>query len=274
MVIFLAVKKELLTAGFILVRGEKFKGKRKKKKKKKKKKNYPNKIFNGITNFTSGLPNVLQRSSASLVHHRNRRTMFICCVIVLMSAVSAIGLQLCPMATSDKCSNASVTTTDITGLTPAIQSSIDEKKADPDFQVNVYVSAIINHNNITINSDKSINIDMMSSVNNFTTNATGHSNVWHKLSKQFLRNLINESQQVFDDIEEQIPKNDYLMANISTKEAPRTEDTYADPCSHPEYIVFTWVSFTTQCYIAQDTLRSIDIMVICRFYVSSLLLRD
>lgn len=182
----------------------------------------------------SGLPNVLQRSSASLVHHRNRRTMFICCVIVLMSAVSAIGLKLCPMATGENCSNYSTTTT-----AAAFQTFLNDKK---DFQVNVYVSAIINHNNITINSDKGINIDTMS-VDNFTTTSTDldSNGVWQKLFPkqfQFVRSSIN-------GIEERPPKTEFLKSNSTTMEVnnlAQHDESYFDPCSHPEYIVFTWVS--------------------------------
>lgn len=69
LVICLAISTMLLTAGCILVMAEEF----------------------------SGLPGILRKSSAILVHHRNRRTMFICSVIVLMSIASSIGLFLCPM---------------------------------------------------------------------------------------------------------------------------------------------------------------------------------
>ncbi|XP_037049946.1 adenylyl cyclase 78C isoform X2 [Bradysia coprophila] len=234
LVICLAVSTVLLTAGCILVMAEEFKG----------------------------LPNVLQRSSASLVHHRNRRTMFICCVIVLMSAVSAIGLQLCPMAsTSNKCSNESDTTTSVYALRPqpTFQSLLEDTKADPDVQVNVYVSAIINHNNITINSDKSISIDMKS-VDNVT--ATSHNgDGWQKLLPsqfQFLRNLIDESvnaSHVGGDTAEALPRNEFLRANHSIEQLvssgilEESDDAHVDPCSHPEYIVFTWVL----CLIALAT---------------------
>lgn len=203
-----------------------------------------------ISIINAGLPNVLQRSSASLVHHRNRRTMFICCVIVLMSAVSAIGLQLCPMATNEKCSNDSdIVTNNGLDFNPVgvFKSSLIEKKADPDFQVNVYVSAIIHHTNITINSDKAINIDMKT-VDNITATTTGQHSVWQKIFPEFLRSLINDSvdaeQQANSEIEAELPDNDFLKANINFTNNLLSDPV--DPCSHPEYIVFTWVSTTTK----------------------------
>jgi hypothetical protein len=38
------------------------------------------------------LPEALQTMSSVLMHHRNRRTAFICCVVVLMSVASSISL--------------------------------------------------------------------------------------------------------------------------------------------------------------------------------------
>lgn len=168
-----------------------------------------------------------------------------------MAGVSAIGLKLCPMATNDTCHT---TDSDLNNNlfavnpTPAFQRSPDDKKTEADVQVNVYLSATIHHNNITINSDKPINIDM-NSVNNFTSSSTGHHKVWQKLFPnhyEFFRGLINESivaEPVNGTFEEDIPRSDFLRAesdfNLTTV---RTHDTDVDPCSHPEYIVFTWVS--------------------------------
>ncbi|XP_069689602.1 adenylyl cyclase 78C isoform X2 [Periplaneta americana] len=42
------------------------------------------------------LPDKLQTMSSVLVHHRNRRTVFICCVLVLMSVASSVSLVFCP----------------------------------------------------------------------------------------------------------------------------------------------------------------------------------
>lgn len=160
-----------------------------------------------------------------------------------MSAVSAIGLQLCPMATSEKCYN------DSTITTSAFQSSsLTDKRLESDYhRVNVYVSTIINHNNITINGDKGINIDTMT-VNATSTTELNSSDVLQKLFPkhfEYLRSSIN-------DIEEVLPKTiDYVKANISNKQVTgiSTEDTYVDPCSHPEYIVFTWVSNIEELFI-------------------------
>lgn len=169
-----------------------------------------------------------------------------------MSAVSAIGLQLCPMASDEKCSNDNETTNNRFALNsmPVLQISLDDKKAD---QVNVYVSAIIHHNNITINSDRAINIDAKS-VNNFTATSTGQQSLWEKIFPihfEFLRSVINDSvdaeqaEQAGSDIEEELPKNDFLNdeTKINYTNNSRSDGGSTDPCSHPEYIVFTWVSY-------------------------------
>lgn len=165
-----------------------------------------------------------------------------------MSAVSAIGLQLCPMATNEKCLNESDVTTALSANpTPAYLSSLDSTKAEKEFQVNFYVSADIHHNNITVNSDNGINIDTKLA-SNFTTTASQHS-VWQKLFPkhfEFLRSLMNgsfDAEQTNSDIVEELPQNDFLKTEINnTMNAASDDDRNVDPCSHPEYIVFTWVS--------------------------------
>jgi adenylate cyclase 8 len=42
-----------------------------------------------------GLPKFLRKSSATLVHDRNRRTIFVCGAVILMSAASSVGLISC-----------------------------------------------------------------------------------------------------------------------------------------------------------------------------------
>jgi adenylate cyclase 8 len=42
-----------------------------------------------------GLPKFLRKSSATLVHDRNRRTIFVCGAVILMSLASSMGLVLC-----------------------------------------------------------------------------------------------------------------------------------------------------------------------------------
>jgi adenylate cyclase 8 len=44
-----------------------------------------------------GLPKFLRKSSATLVHDRNRRTIFVCGAVILMSAASSVGLIMCYM---------------------------------------------------------------------------------------------------------------------------------------------------------------------------------
>lgn len=167
-----------------------------------------------------------------------------------MSAVSAIGLKLCPMATKDCSKGYNGTTRMFAYPTPAYQRLLDDRKTEPDFQVNVYVSATIHHNNITINSDKAINIDMKS-VNNFTSSSTDQHNVFQKFFPshfEFLRDLMNKSADagVLNGSIEELPKNEFFKSEIPSNFSDTggisvDDDNYTDPCSHPEYIVFTWV---------------------------------
>lgn len=43
----------------------------------------------------TGLPKFLRTCSATLVHNRNRRTIFVCAAVILMSTASSIGLIKC-----------------------------------------------------------------------------------------------------------------------------------------------------------------------------------
>lgn len=54
---------------------------------------------------------VFQKLSATLVHHRNPRTIFICSVIFLMSAASSVGLLVCPMEENNRASSSASTNT-------------------------------------------------------------------------------------------------------------------------------------------------------------------
>lgn len=136
------------------------------------------------------LPIFLQKSSAALIHHRDRRTLFICTVIFLMSAASSIGLIMCPMelnlsALADR--NTSGKTDQIYPKTSKIQQLPND----------------LNH----IQADKLMN------------------NTFDK------RNFRN-----FGDT---YPSQNYTNGKNGGN----------DYCSHPEYLVFTWVL----CLIALAT---------------------
>lgn len=231
-------------------------------------------------------PEMLARSSTSLVHHRNRRSVFICCVIVLMALGSAIALLLCPFqSVTYEADNATTTTSDIInrGMAPGAQ----------EMRVNVFLTATIHHN-ITINTNQnSSNLDTL-----FTGNGTTKTSVlgptesnssnspttsidWAKLVSlsqlqahfkhaisvrdvssansvlnELLRRNTNKSQgatasdqpgdgQVVDEEEATL-----TTTNVpAEEEGVLVEDETFDSCSHPEYLVFSWVL----CLIALAT---------------------
>lgn len=260
LVICLGVATFLLTAGCILVMAEEFTG------------SVNHIIIYLIRNnlffliFFSGLPAGLQKSSAALVHHRNRRTTFICAVIILMSAVSSIGLFVCPMATNDTevdTKYGPVSSSILSELPYGIASAstIDEEIANSkkEYQLNVYVSATIHHN-ITINSPvKQTNDVGVKSINNFSSTTAGRNKNWqnlipkdiafikHELYKSLLNETINGSDVNVTDSESGL-KTIPIASLDGSIDLPEVKDL-TDPCSHPEYLVFTWVL----CLIALAT---------------------
>lgn len=244
LVICLAISTVLLTAGCILVMAEEF----------------------------SGLPIILQKSSATLVHHRNRRTLFICSVIILMSAASSIGLFLCPMIppsnqlSDDNDTRAAALLSPLP--TPAMQTSAsttDQSKQsyDTEIHLNVLIQAIIHHN----------------STKKAPPNAVGAKE--HQFSAQYLNSIQNK---IFDKILNKTSEK--LLNGTDSASKNQSVSDYAPPnylylrqlnhsmtvnsidnllvsttiissdlppkiskCSHPEYLVFTWVL----CLIALAT---------------------
>ncbi|EDV52605.2 adenylate cyclase type 8 isoform X2 [Drosophila erecta] len=161
-----------------------------------------------------GLPRCLKTNSAKLVHQRQRRTLFICGVIVSMCMLSAIGLVLCPSSTyigiGDEHSRF------LRMMPPYSNSSAAEKE----FKLNVYLSATIHHN-ITISTpasggptplDITLNLTppLPQSHRPYTVTTNGHS---------------------------------VSLSNLSYSE-PSLMQSSSDvegECAHPEYLVFTWV---------------------------------
>lgn len=175
LVVCLAVSTFLLTSGSILVMAEEF----------------------------EGLPRILQKSSATLVHHRNRRTIFVCVVVILMATASTIGLMLCPLNRTT-CTNCEGDYNVFREITPAYQTS--------DINLNVFLTV---HHNITINSDQPIDI--------------------RNQSKRSLTELENKTGNFLLNSILNVPVGDLIDANYTIE----SEDE--SPCAHPEYVVFTWV---------------------------------
>ncbi|XP_055845883.1 adenylyl cyclase 78C isoform X2 [Episyrphus balteatus] len=253
LIICLAVGTLVLTAGCILVMAEEF----------------------------AGFPNVLKRNSAKLVHQRQRRTIFICLIIIIMSVLSSVGLVLCPTSTFF----------DIDGQYLVLEKPRNANPNNNDVKVNVYLSATIYHN-ITINNlqqQPSVNYALVDTVitdNNYTANYTTNSITTSRklLAASMPSNIVQQS--IVDaaiNISKSIPSSLNLLETnppppphqqnfesskraivlqTTTTTAPPTSlndsnkpsvepvptDDYPD-CVHPEYIVFTWIL----CLIALAT---------------------
>lgn len=212
LVICLAVSTILLTAGCVLVMAEEF----------------------------SALPIILQKSSATLVHHRNRRTLFICSVIVLMSAASSIGLFLCPLYI-ESLDNV----TDVP-IPPALPTSNFSYNAELRF--NVLVSATI-HRNFSNDSVPSV-AQKQQRLSSQELNAIPNE-LLDKIVNKTSEKMANESQSYRWSTD-----NDtlFLNADLDDPMTPTTiifaESTLSnDTCLHPEYMIFTWIL----CLIALAT---------------------
>ncbi|GAB0094916.1 Adenylate cyclase [Sergentomyia squamirostris] len=160
------------------------------------------------------LPSVLQRISASLVHHRNRRTVFICFIIVLMSAVSAIGLGVCPLTEY------------------ASEAEVLAFREMPDTQINLNVL-------VTIQQNFTLNPSLESPVISSNYTSTHH----------IIPRDIRVSPSTGNSISFAPLKNASTFDNNNTESDPMSDEIIDDPCAHPEYIVFTWVL----CLIALAT---------------------
>lgn len=193
LIIFLVVSTIFLTIGCVLVMAEEF----------------------------SSFPAFLQVCSATLVNHRDYRTIFICVVILLMSIASSIGLFFCPMDLS--------------------QSSANSTSFSNPYSMNHSIGTRKTHTNSS-NSVDNTNLQTQ--------------NITLKL-QQFIPDKLNKTQtEVNKTFEKTAPK--------TKKEIKKEKRNYAssidtdnnhyfenrvEPCSHPEYLVFTWVL----CLIALAT---------------------
>ncbi|XP_055913036.1 adenylyl cyclase 78C isoform X2 [Eupeodes corollae] len=242
LIICLAVGTIVLTAGCILVMAEEF----------------------------SGFPKILKHNSAKLVHQRQRRTVFICLVIVLMSVLSSVGLVLCPTSTFVDGENKEKSSS-ITSVGAAVSN-------DSGLKVDVHISATIYHN-ITINNLQQpvLNYALVDSINtdNLTTDSTSRkllaasmptNNVVQQsivdaainLTKSIpsLNLLENHQLESFESSKRAlvlqttaIPIPAVASSNVSDKPSVEPMVVQFPDCAHPEYIVFTWIL----CLIALAT---------------------
>lgn len=245
LVICLAVSTLLLTGGCILVMAEEF----------------------------TALPVILRTSSAILVHHRNRRTLFICSVIVLMSIASSIGLFLCPMAPSTSFIVAEIvenqtTVGTVADVSPTAAGLAFKETTTPTYgteiRFNVLISATIHQNssngmpiNITLDPQEaakwqqfppqnlsSIRTEILHNIYNDTNEGainTIKMNSTDGQSKNLIAMSPNKSKSyaLNSDAEHVIGPGKPMEGDSPQKEM----------CSHPEYMVYTWVL----CLIALAT---------------------
>ncbi|XP_067644298.1 adenylyl cyclase 78C isoform X2 [Eurosta solidaginis] len=222
----------------------------------------------------SNLPLYLKENSAKLVHQRRRRTFFICIVIVMMSVLSAIGLVLCPDSTyafdstennANRTSNSHLTNKSARSNNNNTLTAILANSNEKEIKLNVYLSATIHHN-ITINAANGTIVDTF-----ITDNLTGAATApAGDLVRQSIVNALNLTQAPINllngtsssalDSNEQplrnaalINGNNYnddndngnilrleLLASLNSSSV-QMQQTEVSSCSHPEYIIFTWV---------------------------------
>lgn len=243
----LAISTVLLTAGCILVMAEEF----------------------------SGLPIILQKSSATLVHHRNRRTVFICSVIILMSAASSIGLFLCPMIPPDDrlpTNNDTRAEALISPLpTPPIQESTiadgsSNQNYDTEIHFNVLIQAIIHHNSTKTASPNAVGSNAQKHHQFSAQDLNSIQNkIFDKIMNKTSEKLLNKTgfETNNNSVGNHVPQNYLYLKRMNNSIAVHSLDNIVVSttiissdipprnikCSHPEYLVFTWVL----CLIALAT---------------------
>ncbi|XP_032573813.1 adenylyl cyclase 78C isoform X2 [Drosophila sechellia] len=179
-----------------------------------------------------GLPRCLKTNSAKLVQQRQRRTLFICGVIVSMCMLSAIGLVLCPsstyIGTADEHSRFQRM------VSPYSNTSMTEKE----FRLNVYLSATIHHN-ITISTPAS---GRPTPLVDITSSGPSDEFVRSTLNALTL-NLTPSLPQSHRPYTLTTNGHSVSLSNLSYSDASVMQ-SYTDVeghCAHPEYLVFTWV---------------------------------
>lgn len=224
LVICLAVSTILLTAGCVLVMAEEF----------------------------SALPIILQKSSATLVHHRNRRTLFICSVIVLMSAASSIGLFLCPLYIE---SLQNVTDVPLEPMPQPLPTS--NLSFNTEIRFNVLISATIHRNysndsahtiaqkqqqfsSQDLNAIKNELLDkIVDKTSEKLANSTNATHLYRRNAADAAA-TDNGSALLFTDFDDLIMPTSIIFAESTLRN---------DTCFHPEYMIFTWIL----CLIALAT---------------------
>ncbi|KAM7358388.1 adenylyl cyclase 78C [Cochliomyia hominivorax] len=227
----------------------------------------------------SGFPEVLKRNSAKLVHQRQRRTYFICAIIILMTVLSSVGLILCPSSTyfdgnaNNNDENVNRSTLPITGSFKSISHPINSNTStmsiisngEKEIKLNVILSATIHHN-ITINTligggtivdGNTLLADNLA--NDTTTNDLIRRSIVDALNQK-TSNILNNSIEPLENSDRSLvlgnsQNNDESNNSHNNNNSFMTDDNYTiyytdrilqneyytPDCAHPEYIVFTWI---------------------------------
>ncbi|XP_061392005.1 adenylyl cyclase 78C [Musca vetustissima] len=218
----------------------------------------------------SGLPTILKRNSAKLVHQRQRRTYFICAVIVLITVLSAIGLILCPSSAyfdgipnTDEGNERSILSSSLKAAAPDGSSATSLGNGEKEIKVNVYLSATIHHN-ITINAANGAgaivdtNAFLADNLANASTNDFVRRSIVNvlNLTQSNAIGLFNNSMESFESSHRSLvlggQRTDDTNSSFINNNSMITDSNYTviyiDPsnvdsveCAHPEYIVFTWI---------------------------------
>ncbi|KAJ8960771.1 hypothetical protein NQ318_020065 [Aromia moschata] len=215
------------------------------------------------------LPESLQRISSTLVHFRNRRTAFICGVIVIMSLASSISLI------NIKASSVSNAKVNVSRSTYSFLVGEENNTSNRSIIVNLSLKTTIN-NNYTINVDNTPSCNdscvrglldnaglnqMVKDVENITMLADTTSNMLKSLSQKLsnLTRLKDTSLAIKKRSVEFSSRKRRNTASTTTSEPTASNETSTDTpdivnvhlgeCQQPEYIVFTWVL----CLIALAT---------------------
>ncbi|KAJ8970862.1 hypothetical protein NQ314_000986 [Rhamnusium bicolor] len=214
------------------------------------------------------LPESLQRISSTLVHNRNRRTAFICGVIIIMALASSISLV------NIKVNNSAVET-NISRMYTNFLSDDDYQK-NQTIIVNLSLKATIN-NNYTINignksncSDscikeilKNVSITgIIEDADNITKLASSASNIIKSVNQKLsnftqlmdAKKLVSKKRNASllrrkRNTVEKSAVEPTTTANETITTASEIINIAEGHCKHPEYIVFTWVL----CLIALAT---------------------
>lgn len=162
------------------------------------------------------LPKILRKSSATLVHDRNRRTIFVCGAVILMSAASSMGLIMCfyngPLL-----------------VAPTVPFP---NATENNFMPEPVMASLVKENVGDI-------LNLSAVVGNFSAKDP----VKNETAFRELRKFSQEPTEATIDLD----SFNMFKSTIALNESAYEKLDY--PCIQPEYVVFTWVL----CLIALAT---------------------